>query len=1510
MKGSINSPSSQTIVNGLYSLNEELYEHSNKINFDVNKYEEGAFKYYEYIDLCIDFLDIALDVVIQTYKTDSVYSPEVKHRIKTYKRIGGIEGKKEDKKNIIDKLQNINPLIYNSFIPNLYEKYLILKPKNLPRKKLLHLILKKIQVENECVYSDIEEGIKKENEGVAEDKKIKRPQDIGPIIFNSRTYPNLFKKHTSGTSKSEPGKAISYEIIKADFKQHSGKLKKIELEGLSNKLEALNQFYDKLVPWNMVLTTVLFNRSYEKSIEQSDVENRNLISITDDIFEAYCEKTKNKKQWYEFNLKELFAEIKTSNQYFFFTIKNRLYTRYFALFVASVINAKQDALKLGKTEELYINYIGQLCAFNKTRAESTCIPVSIGFFEGRDEEFGIVEAKIFFRQTWGECIELVFSKLFNTSTSKRDYINTFFEEVFNNYSISRNDFFVELREKIKEIIVKQDSTEEQEIENRTIIYIEELLNLSDGFSPQNIKRSALDEMIARTTLRLIILYADKRLPKDKDSIFRSFETALKFEIACLSQEFFSGRFLNDQVADYKHEDLHSRVPHNWRVYQEDSISSFAIWFIFLLDKEVLTTSNVSLSETIDEAFNHYISHQKRPVSPRSFVFKKGDEQTDFGQEKQDRDSLVPYELYGLDKDDINNAALSIYTNKYKKINTTKTVFQMSQSEESLKGTNVKTAEQILKDNNICSATFFKLINADRLIEKWNEYFSIEGNEVLTYSYWKYLLEDCFGSSNDNEQGNEKDNKKENSIVYKSIKEQEKERVAANKKLNKEKRSYLKNKLNKINSDSHFGTYKPSTFTKLTFSYSPIFEENLRNKNNLLSKIESFKHDRFVINRKVGQGDFSVVYHAKDIIFNSDVVIKLIPHWIRSKDVSNKLVQEAIIMRNCQHPNIVIVYDLIKLKPTNFKFNGLNDNQRNKVFDDNEFVYGLVMEHIDGFTLNHFLEKKNDQEYCTFGQLGKLAVKDKLDLFIDICEGVKRIHELGGVHGDLKPENILIYCDENESFCAKITDFGLSGEANEDSHSSINHTFSSVSMLTGGNLSQQDDLYSLGMLFIYMFFNDIESYFKDKSLIELYYLKSDLFLTLKSLYINFSGYCDEDLEHMHGERYGEGESDIEWVSTPDPIAMYTDFKEPIESILFEVNKQRSILRIVSTLLSPKVFPNIDQLNLLIQKAIGHSFLSQEYNELGHEVINSSNTIEDVSALLCEAIALKSDREINEFNPFDTILVPRFKGQILTQKHINNLRNISFTELGETVKNKRDIKFLFDFMPNGNCEKIFIWLIGNTLYRINSIGTELFHSVYYEAEKLDELSNSYGQIFGLIHEVECYQNTPSECLSLLMNIEKTVTFDCMSIFRGKKISRTTYFPTGLFDNKFEIQNEIEKAYSIYSEVKKIYEHNGGGVINIISEMYTSKILSTLDAKLSQTIEMYLTDVHSLDFNGFYMNCFDYVHLKRLIIDWKNMDETNAVDEYMRLKFSCENDPEHWLIMSYWNEKTSDEITMLSR
>jgi hypothetical protein len=152
--------------------------------------------------------------------------------------------------------------------------------------------------------------------------------------------------------------------------------------------------------------------------------------------------------------------------------------------------------------------------------------------------------------------------------------------------------------------------------------------------------------------------------------------------------------------------------------------------------------------------------------------------------------------------------------------------------------------------------------------------------------------------------------------------------------------------------------------------------------------------------------------------------------------------------------------------------------------------------------------------------------------------------------------------------------------------------------------------------------------------------------------------------------------------------------------------------------------------------------------------------------------------------------------------------------------------------------------------------------------------------------------------------------LSIFHGKKFSRTTYFPIGLFNNKVEIQNKIEKAYSIYSEVKKIYELNGCGVINIISEMYTSKILSTLDAKLRRTIEMYLTDVHSLDFNGFYMSCFDYVHLKQLIIDWKNMDETDAVDEYMRLKFSCENDPEHWLIMSYWNEKTSDDVTMLSR
>lgn len=72
---------------------------------------------------------------------------------------------------------------------------------------------------------------------------------------------------------------------------------------------------------------------------------------------------------------------------------------------------------------------------------------------------------------------------------------------------------------------------------------------------------------------------------------------------------------------------------------------------------------------------------------------------------------------------------------------------------------------------------------------------------------------------------------------------------------------------------------------------------------------------------------------------------------------------------------------------------------------------FVMEYVDGTPIN---------DYCDTHQL---AVKERLELFISVCEGVQHAHQKAIIHRDLKPSNVLVTVVDGKSV-PKIIDFGV------------------------------------------------------------------------------------------------------------------------------------------------------------------------------------------------------------------------------------------------------------------------------------------------------------------------------------------------------------------------------------------------------------------------------------------------------------------------------------------------------
>jgi serine/threonine-protein kinase len=133
---------------------------------------------------------------------------------------------------------------------------------------------------------------------------------------------------------------------------------------------------------------------------------------------------------------------------------------------------------------------------------------------------------------------------------------------------------------------------------------------------------------------------------------------------------------------------------------------------------------------------------------------------------------------------------------------------------------------------------------------------------------------------------------------------------------------------------------------------------------------------------IGRGGMGVVYKATDPHIGRFVAIKM----ITGGDLERFYV-EAKSTGNLQCPNIVTVYDL-------------GDQ------DGNPY---LVMEYLEGVSLESIIASGR-----------AMSLLEKLNVMIDVCNGLSYAHERNVIHRDIKPGNIMVLNDGT----AKIVDFGI------------------------------------------------------------------------------------------------------------------------------------------------------------------------------------------------------------------------------------------------------------------------------------------------------------------------------------------------------------------------------------------------------------------------------------------------------------------------------------------------------
>ena len=188
-------------------------------------------------------------------------------------------------------------------------------------------------------------------------------------------------------------------------------------------------------------------------------------------------------------------------------------------------------------------------------------------------------------------------------------------------------------------------------------------------------------------------------------------------------------------------------------------------------------------------------------------------------------------------------------------------------------------------------------------------------------------------------------------------------------------------------------------------------------------------ERYEILGKIGTGGMADVYKAKDHKLNRFVAVKVLkPEFREDTTFIRKFRSEAQAAAVLTHPNIVNVFD---------------------VGDDNG-VYYIVMELIEGITLKEYISKK-----------GKLSVKESTSIAIQVSMGLEAAHSHGIVHRDVKPQNIIISMDGK----VKVTDFGIARAASSNTISSNvmgSVHYSSPEQVRGGYSDEKSDIYSLGI----------------------------------------------------------------------------------------------------------------------------------------------------------------------------------------------------------------------------------------------------------------------------------------------------------------------------------------------------------------------------------------------------------------------------------------------------------------
>ncbi len=193
-----------------------------------------------------------------------------------------------------------------------------------------------------------------------------------------------------------------------------------------------------------------------------------------------------------------------------------------------------------------------------------------------------------------------------------------------------------------------------------------------------------------------------------------------------------------------------------------------------------------------------------------------------------------------------------------------------------------------------------------------------------------------------------------------------------------------------------------------------------------------------IEHLLARGGMGIVYLAvREDDFRQRVALKLVQPELRTAEVLERFAEERQILAQLEHPHIARILD-----------GGTTDDA----------LPFFVMEYVPGRPIDRYCDER------------RLTLRQRLELFCEVCSAAHYAHQNLVVHRDLKPSNILVTAEG----VPKLVDFGIAKilDARSRTASSrqaqppervMTFSYASPEQIRDQAITTASDVYSLGVL---------------------------------------------------------------------------------------------------------------------------------------------------------------------------------------------------------------------------------------------------------------------------------------------------------------------------------------------------------------------------------------------------------------------------------------------------------------